>query len=67
MSKINVGVLLGFWGPGIPLLPPPLKGAFGIPKLEKLEYCNTIKIVLYNFVIIFFKNRKKCKKNVFNV
>jgi len=40
--------------------PPPPRGvgpgALRIPKWEKLEYCNTIKIILYNFVISFYKN-----------
>ena len=32
------------------------------PKNLKVEYCNTIKIILYNFVIIFYKNLFKIKK-----
>ena len=42
----------GFWAP-----PPPGGGSWDtrIPKWKKLEYCNTIKIIAYNFVIIFYK------------
>ena len=38
-----------------------------IPKWQKLEYCNTMKIMLYNFVIIFLKKRfkKNLLKNIF--
>ena len=39
--------------------PPPSGGGSWetkYPKWEKLEYCNTIKIVLYKFVNIFYKN-----------
>ncbi len=40
-------------------------GAPRIPNWEKLEYSYTIEIILYNFVIIFFKNLFK-KINCWN-
>ena len=54
---------LGFQGPGIPFLPrhPRMEGPGDLrfSKWEKLEFCNTIKIILYNIVIIFNKNLLK--------
>jgi len=55
--------LLGSWDS-----PPPPQaegpGDQGIPKWEKLEYCNTIKIILYKFEIIFHKAFSKFKKKL---
>ena len=39
-------------------------GATRILKWGKLEYCNSIKIIMYNFVTNFYKNLFKIKKNV---
>jgi len=48
--KISI-IKVGVFGP-----PPPEGRVLGlicrIPKWEKWEYCNTIKIILYNFVNI---------------
>ena len=55
-----------FRGPGIPSPPPPWgesPGDIRITKFEKLEYCYTIKIILYKFVIIFYKNLLKIESN----
>ena len=65
--KINNGCcfpIVVFRVLGSPSSPPRGKGpgAPRIPKWKKLEYCNTIKIILYNFVIIFYKNLFKIKK-----
>jgi len=67
MSKLNVRVSFPTWGfrsLGIPHL-PPLRGEGGgdqkNPKVI-LEYCNTIKIILNKFVIVFYKNLFKIKK-----
>ena len=60
ISKIKIEVLfptLCFQGPGIPSSPPQGEGykAQRIQKWEKLEYWNTVKIIWYIFVIIFYK------------
>ena len=58
ISKINAGVLFSTGvsqgkGPEAPR----------IPKWEIFEHrCNTIKIVLYHFLIIFYKHLFKIKK-----
>ena len=69
ISKINAGVLLPIWGFRAPGIPPPLGEGPGdprIPKWEKLEYCNAIKIIFYKLVIIFMKFKKiYCKKIYF--
>ena len=68
ISNINVWVLFptwGFWGSGFPY--PPGGGSRG-PKNskvgKKLEYCNTLKIILYMFVIICHRNLFKIKNKL---
>ena len=36
-----------------------------IPKWEKLEYCNAIKIIFYKLVIIFMKFKKIYRKKIY--
>ena len=67
ISEINVGVFshLGFSGSWDPPSPPPGGRSRGPknPKVEKLKYCNTIKIILYKIVIIFHQNLFKILKH----
>ena len=61
--KNNVEVFSGSWDP-----PPPQGEGPGdprIPQWEKLEYCNTHKIILYKFLIIFYKTFFKIEKKFY--